>query len=98
MSKARSPREVCSTTIGTSGLIERASLATRPVRSRPSRLLPATRPVRSRPSRLSPASPGRPDLCCLALVLLLLLLGRPQLVAGGGLLERDRLCAIHQQV
>src|SRR3954447_4185748 len=28
MSKARSPREVCSTTIGTSGLIERASLAT----------------------------------------------------------------------
>src|SRR5215207_1252387 len=68
MSKARSPREVCSTTIGTSGLIGRASLARRV---------------------------GRPDLRG---ALLLLLVGRPELLARGRLLDRDRLRALHEQV
>src|SRR5690242_14740213 len=83
MSKARSPREVCSTTIGTSGLIEPASLAT-PTGAQPTE--PAACPLRA----------GRPDLPAARLVLLLV--GRPQLLARRRLLHRDRLCALDEQV
>src|SRR5688572_8882641 len=76
MSKARSPREVCSTTIGTSGLIGRASLATRTRR---------------------PASGARgPDLR--GALLVLLLVGRPELLARRGLLDRDRRGVLDEQV
>src|SRR5436189_1495084 len=66
MSNARSPREVCSTTIGTRGLIWRG-------------VYRSPLPV-----------PGRPKAGPLALGSLLLL-GRPQPLAGLCLLERDRL-------
>src|SRR5919201_5052560 len=77
MSNARSPREVCSTTIGTSGLIRRASLAA---------------------GLASPGSrrAGGPER---ALALLgPFLLRRPQRLAGGGALDRDRARSLDHHV
>src|SRR3954452_17869213 len=77
MSKARSPRDVCSTTIGTNGLIALA----------PSCI------ARGRPAS---ALAWRPQL---GLGLLgLVLLGRPQLLAGSGRLEADRFGELHGAV
>src|ERR1700684_448509 len=85
MSNARSPREVCSTTIGTSGLMVLASVSLyRPdsFRTYPERVLP--RLALRRPQ------PGRSRLST-RLALLLSGVGRPELLARLGLLERYRL-------
>src|SRR5271166_1909156 len=78
MSNARSPREVCSTTIGTSGLMVLPLVSLR-------------RPDSSR--RLARRSPiGRgPQTARLGGLGVLQLLGRPQLLAGLRLGEGDRL-------
>src|SRR2546423_11039436 len=78
MSKARSPREVCSTTMGTKGLIARASLIKEGTVARDA--------LRPRPSAILARSP---EAAFAALGLLLL--GRPELLARDGLLLRDRL-------
>src|SRR5437667_8502457 len=73
MANARSPRDVCSTTIGTSGLIGRAVYKSDP---------PGLRGARSFGS-------GRPEAGLLGLSPVLL--RRPELLAGGGLLYGYRL-------
>src|SRR5215211_2429749 len=80
MSNARSPREVCSTTMGTRGLIARAvykSALTGPNRER--RLSGSAIGVRSPQTGLG------------ALALPPLLLGGPEPLPGGSLVLRDRL-------
>src|SRR5438477_2484575 len=94
MSNARSPREVCSTTIGTSGLIVLASFASS------AGFLPnvATGVGRLGSFRRTAegSGPGRPQLA--AAPLGCLLAGRPQLVPCLRLLDRDRLRFLGQQV
>src|ERR671915_927946 len=91
MSNARSPREVCSTTIGTSGLTVLASFRFR--RSSPA-CFPGWRARRQTSNRRAPLRPvvrlGRrgPELPGSAA---LGLARRPQLVARPRLLDRDRL-------
>src|SRR5947209_6815856 len=101
MSNARSPREVCSTTIGTSGLIVLASFASSAgflpnvatVQIGSGRLLRVLRTVARH--RLGSA-PGRPQLPGAALARFLL--RRPQLVSRLGLLDADGLCLAHEQL
>src|SRR5437016_2900197 len=88
MSNARSPREVCSTTIGTSGLIVLASFASS------AGFLPNVATARPRPGRAS--APRRPELARAPSGVLLA--GLPQLLAGLGLLDRDRLRLAHEQL
>src|SRR5215218_5740759 len=99
MSNARSPREVCSTTIGTSGLTVLASFRVR-------RLNPPRRATTSLPARLgaslaigrsrqSGSGPRRPEL---RRALFGLCSGSPELVAGLRLLDRDRLGGVRQEV
>src|SRR5947209_4251612 len=101
MSNARSPREVCSTTIGTSGLIVLASFASSAGflpnvaigHCRSSRFRSAETPgsvTRTRPA----STPGCPELSGAGL----LLVRRPQLVAGLGLFHADRFCLPHEQL
>src|SRR5436190_23558939 len=105
MSNARSPREVCSTTMGTSGLMLSLCFACS------GRILQANlRALRARRAPqppVRPAWPGqssngfsaasrRPDL--LGGGFLLLLVRRPELVARLCLLDRDRLRVLHEQV
>src|SRR5256714_12181723 len=78
MWRARSPREVCSTTMGPRGLIARASLIKEGTVARDA--------LRPRPSAILARSP---EAAFAALGLLLL--GRPELLARDGLLLRDRL-------
>src|SRR5579884_2920267 len=87
MSKARSPREVCSTTIGTSGLIVLASFASS------AGFLPTLATAALRPDGALRA-PWRPQLPLLPA----LLAGRPQLLPGLGLLHADRLGLFDQQL
>src|SRR5450755_4854341 len=95
MSNARSPREVCSTTIGTSGLIVLASFASR------GGILPD---CSNRPSGRHGVEPRscagetrsasrRPDLSRAGAGprLWIVLAGSPQLLPGLGLIDRDRL-------
>src|ERR1051325_8747470 len=107
MSNARSPREVCSTTIGTSGLTVLASF--RFERSSPAQVHVGWEPGvslaigRGRKTRL-PASlnltpvlaTGRPELARRAAGLFAA--GRPQLVARLRLLDRDRLRRVGDEV
>src|SRR5438067_4989704 len=94
MSNARSPREVCSTTIGTSGLIVLASFASS------AGFLPNVATGMLRPDcfrRTSEASAaGRPQLP--APLLGSFLAGRPQRVACLRLLDRDGLRLPDQQL
>src|ERR1700679_2446428 len=95
MSNARSPREVCSTTIGTSGLIVLASVSLhRPDSSRPvAGGHGCTRLAVRRPQpagllrRVWLGAAGALGAGALGAFLL----GRPQLLARLRLLERDRL-------
>src|SRR5580692_8882283 len=102
MSNARSPREVCSTTIGTSGLIVLASVSLhRPDSSRPGGW-------RARIYRLAVRRPQPAGLlrriwlgasrALGAGALGAFLLGRPQLLARLCLLERDRLGGLRDQL
>src|SRR4051794_846300 len=95
MSNARSPRDVCSTTMGTSGLIDLAFLC---VAGRDSFRGRAECPSCGESSEcpvsaLRPRSPelarSRPRL---------LALGSPEFVARFGLLDRDRLGLLGQQI
>src|SRR3954454_19513819 len=85
MSKARSPREVCSTTIGTRGLMGATLYRWAG---------PGPRRARPRGPRLCSSRARRPDLAGF----LRFLVGRPQLLARLGLLERDRLAVLDDQV
>src|SRR3954467_14871569 len=98
MSNARSPREVCSTTIGTSGLTVLASF--RFERSVPAQLHVGWEPGdslaigRARKARLTASlnltlAAGSPELTRLAG---LLATGGPQLAPGPPLLDRDGRC------
>src|SRR3954467_8671091 len=94
MSKARSPRDVCSTTMGTSGLMVLASFSV-------VRAVPACRgslAIAQRPSswavgrfedRLRASAPGSPE-ARRRVPGARVLLGSPQLVAGLGLLDGYR--------
>src|SRR3954471_17280172 len=104
MSNARSPREVCSTTIGTSGLTVLASF--RFERSVPAQLHVGWEPgdslaiSRGRKTRLTASlnltlAAGSPELTRAAG---LLAAGGPQLVPGLRLLDRDRLRGVGDQV
>src|SRR5438477_2224996 len=97
MSNARSPREVCSTTIGTRGLMAFALFLL--LGRNPSGPGVASRDPEDRsngPLALQLAlGAGRPDLRGL---LLGLFLGRPELLAGLRLLGGDGLRGLHQQV
>src|SRR5215471_8676035 len=89
MSNARSPREVCSTTIGTSGLMVLASFACTPgflpnVAIAPG--VPPGVPAAPKPTRGSAA--GGPQLA--RSLRGLFLARRPQLLARLGLLDADR--------
>src|SRR5215210_4101348 len=107
MSNARSPRDVCSTTIGTSGLTVLASFRVwRPNPSRreahwlPARLGASLAIGRCRKSGVStPGQPrsgaGRPELPRAALGLAA---GCPELVARLRLLDADRGCRAGQQI
>src|ERR671933_1310777 len=111
MSNARSPREVCSTTIGTSGLTVLASF--RFESSNPSDGPEALATARGRSLAGSVATPhcgpdrsfrpgrerlraGRPELARAGAGRFGA--GRPQLVARLGLLDRDRLRGVGDQV
>src|SRR5215208_5152584 len=101
MSNARSPRDVCSTTIGTRGLMDLASLS----RGAPDSCRPQWRessngpaPVRGperRPEGPPRSASGRPDLAAGGG---LLPPRRPQLVPRLGLLDRDRGGVLLEQV
>src|SRR5215213_8871385 len=111
MSNARSPRDVCSTTMGTRGLIALASF--RLVGSNPSQatrgscVIPVARPMGQSSNGFWPLRPAfrpgvrprsgarRPQLL---IALFLLLVGRPDLAAGLGLLDRDRRGVLDQRV
>src|ERR1700704_2336551 len=88
MSNARSPREVCSTTMGTSGLIVLASFACS------AGFLPNVATV-VQPPRGSSAT-RRPELAGPLLGVLLARL--PQLLARLGLVDRDRLRLVDEQL
>src|SRR5918992_5337686 len=98
MSNARSPREVCSTTIGTSGLTVLASFRFR--RSSPA-CFPGWRARRQTSNRQPPPrqvvwlGTRRPELPGSAA---LGLPGRPQLVARLRLLDRDRLRGLRDDI
>src|SRR5215510_2273394 len=105
MSNARSPREVCSTTIGTSGLTVLASF--RFERSSPAQVHVGWEPgdslaiaggpkTRLKASLNLTLATGRPELARRAAGLLAA--GRPQLVARLRLLDRDRLRGLRDQV
>src|SRR5437764_10572274 len=101
MSNARSPREVCSTTIGTNGLMVLASFACTPG-FLPNVATADRRPVRAdyvaaaaAPRGASSAS-GRPELP--AATLRALLAGRPKLLPRLRLLDADRLRLGHEQL
>src|SRR6185437_13100059 len=97
MSNARSPREVCSTTIGTRGLMANALFLL--LGRNPSGAVAATRDAGDFSNGLRALSQAlgarSPDLRGL---LLRLFLGRPELVARLGLFCRDRLSRLHEQV
>src|SRR5438876_6288855 len=88
MSKARSPREVCSTTMGTSGLIVLASFASS------GGFLPNVATGRGAPDGGS--APRGPELTGPLLALLLARL--PELLARLRLLDSDRLRLAHEQL
>src|SRR5205085_2906733 len=95
MSNARSPREVCSTTIGTSGLIVLASFASS------AGFLPNVATAVRRPGGIQrtyecSSAARRPQLAAPGLGALLV--RRPQLVAGFRLLDRDRFCLADQHL
>src|SRR5438270_342702 len=95
MSNARSPRDVCSTTIGTSGLIVLASFASS------AGFLPNVATAVRRPRGIQrmyecSSAARRPQLAAPALGALLV--RRPQLVAGFRLLDRDRFCLADQHL
>src|SRR5947209_14470722 len=106
MSNARSPREVCSTTMGTSGLIVLASFASsggflhgsnvpgagRRARA-PGRWGPRARPP---PERDRGLGARRPDLA--GALAGLLAAGGPELLARLGLLDGDRHSLAHEQL
>src|SRR4051812_6110105 len=102
MSNARSPREVCSTTIGTSGLTVLASF--RFGRLSPAAQLPGLGARRQPSNRIGPAFPAErlgtrgPELACRAALGAFGVTGRPELVAGLRLLDRDRLRGLRDQV
>src|SRR4051812_20660432 len=98
MSNARSPREVCSTTIGTRGLMANALFLL--LGRNPSGAVQTTPERRGNLSNgLMPLSPGlgprSPELRGL---LLGLFLRCPELLARLGLLGRNRLGGVHEQV
>src|SRR5689334_17660613 len=108
MSNARSPRDVCSTTIGTSGLIVLASFAYS------AGFLPnvatgqpgASGVITSERARFfagldrrsGASAAGCPELASARSLLLALLPRRPQLLPGLGLLDADRLGLLDEQV
>src|SRR5689334_24731362 len=105
MSNARSPREVCSTTIGTSGLtvlasfrFERSSPALIHVGGEPGDSLAIAKTRKTRlTASLNPASATRrPELTGRAAGLLAA--GRPQLLARLRLLHGDRLGGVGDEV
>src|SRR5436305_1053344 len=85
MSKARSPRDVCSTTMGTRGLMRAAVYRSPPAAPRRGR----PRRARRRPGGEGSGLAGRSEAALLGL-LGLLLVGSPDLFPGSGLLEGDR--------
>src|SRR6266542_1804560 len=102
MSKARSPRDVCSTIMGTSGLMVLASFSV--VRVVPAcwgslaiGQLPSPWAVGRFEDRLRPLRPGGPEACG-GVLGGRLLLGRPQLVASLGLLDGYRSRLAGQEV
>src|SRR4051812_42753562 len=103
MSNARSPREGCSTTIGTSGLtVPLLSLST-PYPFLPERSAVAARLVGTlamgpqAPDGVRALGAGRPELARHALAAGLLA-GRPELVARLRAVFGDRLGVLHQEV
>src|SRR5947209_3315357 len=92
MSNARSPREVCSTTIGTSGLMFLASFACS------AGFLPNVADGVARPGGPAERSGARrPELGAAALALLRAS-RRPQLLSRLRLFDRDRLRLAHEQL
>src|SRR6185312_11998815 len=89
MSNARSPRDVCSTTIGTSGLIVLASF------TYSAGFLPNVATGQQGPFG---SAAGCPELTSARSLLLALLVRRPELLAGLGLLDTDRLGLLDEQV
>src|SRR4051794_23229048 len=101
MSNARSPREVCSTTIGTSGLTVLASF--RFGSSSPAQLpgLGARRQPSNRPNWFLPAErlgTRRPELTARAALGALGVARGPQLVTRPRLVDGDRLGRVGDQV